>query len=209
MASRINVINSALRRIGGSRITDPEEDSKNANVARDIYDDILEDLLRSHAWNFATRRQQLAELANTPAFEFERAFALPSDWIRTISVHPNADGSQSVIEYKEEEQDDQGVILASVEEIYLRYVALVTDVNRWPKDFKNAMIFTLARDMAVPIASSNELADRMDRFATRALGRARSTDAMGGTPERRPRGTWVTRRGYVRPRVGEPDPGTV
>ncbi len=203
MADKIDVINSALRRIGASRISDPNEPVKNANVARDIYDDILEDLLRSNFWNFATRRIELAQLSEVPTFEFDYAYALPSDWLRTVSVHPNGDGYQSIINYKEENVGDQNVILASTEELFMRYIALVTDVNLWSADFKQAMILALARDLAIPISSSNELREQMDTAARKALAKARSTDAMGSTPERRPRGTWIRNRGTQRPNVGE------
>ncbi len=203
MADRIDVINSALRRIGASRISDPNEDVKNANVARDIYEDILEDLLRSNFWNFATRRQELSQLTEVPTFEFDYAYALPSDWIRTVSVHPNGDGYQSTIKYKEENVGDQNVILASTEQLFMRYIAMVSDVNLWAADFKQAMILALARDLAIPISSSNELREQMDTAARKALARARSTDAMGSTPERRPDGTWKRNRGTQRPVIGD------
>ena len=204
MASRVDVINSALSRIGAKRIANPDADVKNANLTRVAYDDILESLLRSHAWNFATKRAKLAQLSDVPVFGFDHAYAVPTDWLRTVSVSPDSEATQSTIRYKMElvGTSNQRTILASVDDLYMRYVALITDVNLWVADFKQAMIFSLARDMAIPIASSNELHDKMDRKAISWLSKARSSDAMGATPERRPRGSWITRRGTQRPNAG-------
>jgi hypothetical protein len=62
-------------------------------------------------------------------------------------------------------------------------------------NFLRALELALARDLAVPIASSNTLEDQLARKAERALARARSVDALGSFPERRPRGTWASVRG--------------
>lgn len=200
MPSQIDIINVALRRVGASRIQSLGEDSPEAAVAGDLFDNVVDDLLRQHAWNFATRRTKMARLTTAPAYEFEYAYAFPADWMRTVSVHPD-DGGRGRMYYKEEYIEGKRVLLASVEDVYMRYIAYIDDPNLWPADFRQTVSTTLARDLAIPLASSNRLLDTLTAASRTVLARAKSSDAQGSFPERRPRGTWVSRRGTIRPRA--------
>ncbi len=201
MAARIDVINRALRAVGASRITDPNENQPSANAARDIYDGLLEDTLRSHKWKFATKAVKLARLTEVPAFEFDYAYGLPSDWLRTVKVSPDIEGTGLMV-YRVEVVggvgSEQKVLVASEEDVYLRYVSLLTDVNFWTADFREAFSLILASELAMPLASSRTLEERLTVKARSALGRAKSTDSQGSFPTQRPRGSWVTRRGSGR-----------
>lgn len=197
MPSETDVVNKALRLIGQSPITSLDDGSDVANVVDDIYTEVRDDLLRSHPWNFATKRVQLARSATDPAFEFDHAYVLPADWIRTISVHDNDAGHGTVL-FRMEQVNGQRVFVSSSDAIYLRYVARVTDPNLMSADFRRALAVSLARDLAVPIASSNTLQQTYEASALRSMARARSADGMGSFPELRPRGSWASSRGGFR-----------
>lgn len=200
MPSETDIVNGALRLVGGSRITSLTDGSKNANVANDLFDELRDDLLRSHPWNFATKRKKLAQSGTSPVFEFDHAYPLPSDWLRTISVHNNDAGTGTVL-YRVEQVAGQAAIVTSSDDIWLRYVARVSDPNLMSTDFRRALQLALARDLAVPIAASNTLQDSLGKQAERVLARARSNDGLGAFPERRPRGSWVESRHRTLPRV--------
>lgn len=193
MSSVTDIYNGALRLVGGSRVTSPTDGSKNANAANDVYPELRDDLLASSPWNFATKRQQLARSSTAPGFGFSYAFPLPSDWIRTVSVHGD-DAGTGPLNYREEVVNSQRAIVTDSPDCYLRYIFRQTDPNVMSANFLRALELALARDLAVPIASSNTLEDQLARKAERALARARSVDALGSFPERRPRGTWASVR---------------
>lgn len=177
-----------------NRITSLTDGSNNANAANDVFTEVREDLLRAHNWNFATKRQKLAKKTNVPVSEFDNAYAVPSDWLRTVSVHDN-DASAGTVLWREEEQDDVGVILSSADELWMRYVYRLTDPNRMAADFRTAFAYALA--LAIP-GVSNLSAAREERLEKRAAGRlrrAKHSDALGSVPEKRPVGSWVTSRG--------------
>ena len=197
MSSDTDSANVALRLVGQTPVTSITDGSVTGNVVDDIFTELLDDLLRSHPWNFATKRVQLARLSVAPAFEFDYAYAHPSDWLRTISVHDNDAGHGTVL-YRTEQVDGQTAIVSSSDAIYLRYVYRVTDQNLMSADFRRAFQFALARDLAIPLASSNSMQEAYSREASRALARARSTDALVGFPELRPRGSWASSRGGFR-----------
>ena len=189
-----DVINVALRRIGANAITSLTDGSNEANVADDVYEGLRDDLLRSNNWNFATKRRKLAQSATAPTFEFDYAYPLPSDWIRTISVHDN-DAGYGTILYRMEEVNSQRCIVANSDQIYLRYVYKVTDPNKMSADFRDALSYAIARDLSIPLAASNTMFQLMDQKLNQSLSRARSSDGMGGFPEMRPRGSWAKSRG--------------
>lgn len=202
MVSTNDVINVALRRVGATRIV-AGDDSASANISNDLFSEALDDLLRQHAWNFATKRAKLAQLSETPTFEFDHAYTMPANWIRTVSIHPNSVGAGTML-YREEHLDNKRVIVTSADEVYLRYIARIVDPNLWPPDFRNALSMTLARDFAISLGNSNTMHVNFDKLSRSAIARARSSDAMGSSPERQPRGSWVNRRGGPsRPIVGE------
>ena len=197
MASDTDSANVALRLVGATPITSLTDGSDTANVVDDIFTELLHDMLRMHPWNFATKRVQLARLVVAPAFEFDYAYAHPEDWLRTISVHDNDAGHGSVL-YRTEQVNGQNVIVSSSDAIYLRYVYSVTDHALMSADFRRAFQLSLARDLAIPLASSNSMQETYSKESSRALARARSADALGGFPELRPRGSWASSRGGFR-----------
>ena len=192
--SNTDLANRALRLLKGNRITALTDGTKNANVMNDIFTSEREALLRNHNWNFASKLTTLSRSSTTPSFDFDYGYVLPSDWIRTVAVHDN-DAGAGAIHYKEAELNGEGVILASVETLYMRYVYAVTDPNRMPADFHAALVLALA--VAAPgignisAARESELVTR----AQRALMRARGADAQGSESERRPVGSWASSRG--------------
>ena len=194
MSSETTLVNAALERVSGDLITSLDDGSVNANRVLQIYPDLRDDLLASNDWSFAAKRVQLAQLADAPAFEFDYAYALPSDWLRTIAVHDN-DAGVSSFPYRQENQDGIKVLLASREAVYLRYVYRLEDPTYWSASFRMAVIYALARDLSLPIASSNAMEARFAQKANAKLAQARSIDSMGSFPVQRPIGSWALSRG--------------
>lgn len=193
MADTVGIANSALRKIGATRIDDLEDGTKNANVASDLYDPIRLELLRSHNWNFAARWKKLARLSGVPEAGFQYFYALPSDWVRTIQVSDNDQGTGDV-DYREESDATTLRIACSATDVWLRYVVDVSDPNRMAADFREALACALARDFVIPIAQSNTLREEMKDAADKALRRAKSTDAISDKVELRKPGSWVLSR---------------
>lgn len=194
MPGETDVVNAALRKIGAKAIISIGDGSDNANIVDDIYTEVRDDLLASNPWNFATKRVKLAQITATPGFEYDFAYALPFDWIRTVSVHDNDAGHGTVL-YKSEFLDNQRVLISSSNQLYLRYIYRATDPNRMSSNFRKAFEDALAREFCIPITESNTLFEQLEKQAKRSLNKARSTDAMGSFPEFRPRGSWAAARG--------------
>jgi len=192
MASETDIANVALRLVGGTRITSLTQGTPNANAVQDLYSTIRDELME-FPWNFATKRIELAKSTTSPGFGYDNAFALPSDWVFTISVHDN-DESVGTIEFRHEQVGAQNVIATDVDSVFLVYTYKEHDPNIMTPAFRKALSSALARDLSITVANSNVLEDQLGKRATKDLARAKSLDAMGSFPEPRPRGSWANSR---------------
>lgn len=203
-SSDTDIANRALRLLKAGNITSLTDGSSNANKLNDIFEEVRDDLLREHPWNFGTRMVKLAKGSTAPAFEFDFHYPFPDLWMRTISVHGNDAGASTIL-YREAEVGGKGGIMTSADEVWMRYVYRVTDPNRMPADFRAAFAYELA--LAVPGIPNLSAAAReaLAREARRKLNRAKHNDAMGSTPERRPLGSWLNSRGGLLSDRARPD----
>ena len=194
MASETEVVNQALTLLGAERIAAIDDGSVNAVRASTIFAKLRDDLLRSSEWDFATIRDKLAQLGTDPIYGYAHAYAIPANWIRTIAVHHNENGTGN-FDYRHETLNGQDVIVTDLDDVWMTYVFRNVDVSRWPADFERAMVEALARDLAVAVTASNTLQQTYEKRAPHTLARAKNVDSMGSFPERRPRGSWASSRG--------------
>src|SRR3546814_19513559 len=64
----------------------------------------------------------------------------------------------------------------AAEQIYLRYIRRVTDANLMPSALREPLACLLALELAVPVAQSNRLAEKLEHRLRKRLRRARPTD---------------------------------
>ena len=196
MATEAGICNSGLSKLGNNRINSLTEGTPAANLCLEQYDKLRDEMLRAHDWNFAASRVKLAQLSATPAFGYDYQYALPSDWMRTISVHPDDEGAVYLADYATESTADEGrVLLTDYTDVYMRYVRKVEDPNVMDPAFREALAWRLAVELAVPLAKSGSLRDRMVAGSEAALSMSKSVDGQDDPPQAVPDGSWVTGRG--------------
>lgn len=186
MTSNVEICNVALTRIDRKRITDLLDGSTSANDCSALFAPTRQELLRSHDWNFARARQKLARLSAAPAYEYDHAYQLPTDWLATREVHEDEGGASSP-RYRIEGQ----TVLSSVDDIYLTYTRDLTDPAGMPADFRSLLSFRLAEQLA----KTSTVREEMGQDALRYNKRARSVDSIEDDAEDIPPGGWVTGRG--------------
>jgi hypothetical protein len=199
MASETGIVNIALARIGVERISSLDNDTvKAARVARDLFDEARDELLRSAQWNFATKRASLSKVSGyTPPFGYDHAYSVPSDFLRVVSVHP-VDSVSVQAKYKLENISDSGTpktaILSNSDSLYLRYVAQITDVNRMTPPFRSLLSQKLAVDIGHALDRSNTQIELHERKLEKMMARARAVDGIEDYPDRFYEGSWITSR---------------
>lgn len=196
MASDTDVANRAMRLLKANRIASLTDGTKNGNVAIDVFTEVRESLLRGHKWKFNKLFVELSRHATAPTFKYDHAYVLPSNWLRTYSLHDNDIGRGSV-DFEEGEIEGVGVLLCSIENAFLKYGYTLVDPNRMSADFRTAFAYALAEAMPGISNISGPAWIDLKKDAKDKLRGAKSSDALGQPPDRRPAGSWAaTRRSW-------------
>jgi len=174
MASAVDIANSALNLLGASTISAFTDDSKNARLVNQRYENVRNRVFRSHAWNCLHKRVQLAQNSTAPVIEYTYAYALPSDCLRVLKVHNGTtDSIQSAIDYKLEGRN----IVTDEGTVYLIYIALDTDPNNYDSYLQESISHQLAADLCYAITNNATLANNYMARADERLREARFIDA--------------------------------
>lgn len=158
MASEKDICNLALRRLGQSvGLIDTGEDSAYAEVARDCYPIVRDALLERHAWNFATARVRVPEIAGE-VIGLGKRYAVPSDCVRVLSVFP-AEGSEEDgldARWVIENAGDENIIQTEIVKPILKYVRRVRNTDIFSAGFTDALSWHLAATLAGPIIKGEQ-----------------------------------------------------
>ena len=147
MASAVDICNLALAHLG-----DRANLSSLAEHCTRFYPVARDSLLEMHAWNFATRRAQLALLAEDIDTAWTYAYAAPTAVLTYAAVlaegAKDEDGQPFVVETL---STGLAVVYTDVENAVLLYVARVTDTTKFSPLFVDALSWLLASYLAGPV----------------------------------------------------------
>jgi len=174
MATAVSICSNALILLGEKPIASFTEGTKAAQVASNLYPDMALDFLRSHPWNAAMKRLQLAPTTSTPTFGWQSAFLLPNDCLRVWEVKQG----DNDIEHKVEGRK----VMADVTGIDLVYISKIPE-DQWDSAMVTAMTYKMAGAMAYAITASAALADGWMSAAERKIREAKTLDGQEGTPD--------------------------
>ena len=89
--TKIDIASRALIMIGSNPISSFTDDTTEALVTNNIYEEIIESTLCRSRWRFATEQQQLSLLANAPTGRYEYAYQIPTSpqCLQIISITEN------------------------------------------------------------------------------------------------------------------------
>lgn len=171
------IANLALARLGNTTISDITEDSETARACLVLYDQTRREVLRSHRWNFATKRAALSELADAPAFGWEHQFELPSDAIRILEVGESEHGDTLSERFVIEGQ----ALLTDQDSVNLVYVYDCQNPELFDPLFVEALAVKMAVKLSTTLAGASSLAERLMVEYDRMIGPlARRIDANEG-----------------------------
>ena len=189
-SSEVALVNAALILVGEATITALSEDSKAARLCNIRYASVRDAVLRRHPWNCATKRIDLGAVltgSNAPAWGFDYAYQLPSDFIRIIRYEDTAEP------YKIED----GKFLTNVKPAKITYVYRLVDVVRMDSMLQEAISTQLASEIAKALAGSETLAEKLASLADEKIQQAQFTDSQESGINHITSSTWLDARyGY-------------
>lgn len=199
MASRTDVINRALIKLGTPTIADPNEDSEQALKAAVVFDDLVRSELRGNAWSFAITRTVLAALAAAPAYEWTYQFQLPSDFVRVVQVNDywQFAGVREATDAAAVPYAIEGtkILTNFTAPLRFRYVRDVSDdPTVWDAAFIEAFSCRLAAELAETLTKSATKKQMMQGDYKIALREAKRLNAIELPPVPLPDNSWITGR---------------
>lgn len=175
----VDIANNALLLVADKSISALDASGAGAALCNQFYEQCRNSVFRSHPWSCATKRIVLSPLAVKPAFGYSNQFALPSDWIRVLSI------GEPHLDYTIEGNN----ILTNTNIINLLYVFKNEDINTWDDLLIEAVSLALAVKIAYPITKSVSKEESLKNDLELLLRKARSVngqetppDILGGYP---------------------------
>jgi hypothetical protein len=170
VATKLDVINQAMARLGGEPFASLSDVVPGAGMASIIYDQVVSVMCGAYPWPFSTQMFSLVLAETVPADGFLRAFTLPEDRLGDpLSLHakPKEPGLVET-RYRlvgQQVWSDAPALWASC--------LVLTPPYRWTPGFVEAVVLALASELALPICGDD---GKRETFARAAAG----TPSEGG-----------------------------
>lgn len=178
--SAVSICSAALLELGSRPINDFDEATEGARLCSNMWPILRDNTLRLHPWNFAKRRVKLSPTRTQPAFGYARAFNLPSDYLRLISVN-------GAVAYKgnwpEGYAIENGQILTDAESLELLYVYRSEEPINWDSEFVRLMVLTMKKALAYPITRDSGVKNDAEQEWAIALRLAKTSNGMEQPPQ--------------------------
>lgn len=197
MSSDVEIVNLALTKLGASRIMALTDENDSARAANAIYAQVRDAELMAHPWNFAIRRASLAASATAPAFEYDKQFPVPSDFLRLYEIfdYPVQFPTEDPYFAIESHSDDGLVILTNeASPLKIRYVAKITDEAKYDPLFVQAFACSLALTLCDRKTEHQGKKQMIGQEYDMWLKKAIRTDAIQNPPIPYPESSWINSR---------------
>jgi hypothetical protein len=173
--SPIDICARALILIGADPITSFDEDTTEALVASNMYEDVARASLVNSRWRFATNQAVLNLLSATPTGRYDRAYQLPTDllMLHAVTVQDLPIEYQIYGDKIFADGDAADILVAD-------YTFRALEQN-WPSYFTIAVEYALAVVFATSIARDPTLGGLMREQGRESMAKARSLDSQQQT----------------------------
>ncbi len=198
MASKTDIANRALTKLGDDRIIDLLDDTERARTINSIYNSCRDAELRAHVWNFAVRRVALPRLITVPAFGFAYEYQIPAESLRLIqvgecwhwwSLQDYISGSTAQFQV-----EGRKILTDFDAPLKIRYIERIDDTGLYDALFVEAFACRLALEACERITQSNTKLQAIQEQYKENLRMALRVDAIENPPEQLPDESWMISR---------------
>tara|TARA_R100000951_G_scaffold114868_1_gene121121 strand:+ start:131 stop:715 length:585 start_codon:yes stop_codon:yes gene_type:complete len=185
--SAIDICSRALILIGAEPITSFDDDTSEALIAGNMYEDIARTNLTSTRWRFATNQAILNRLSEAPTGRFDSAYQLPdylflhAVTVRDFQIEYNVYGNKVFCD-----ADVADVLIAD-----FTYRANEVD---WPSYFSVCVEYAMAVVFATALIRDTSLSNLMSTQYEFLMAKARSTDSQQQTTRKVITSRFITNR---------------
>lgn len=189
MADYVSIVNLAASKLGeDDQLRSPEDDTHLGRTVAAVWDQVRQDVIRDHIWNFAVRRKGLAaEALDAVPYPWLSSFPLPADCLRLVEVLSCSSRRQYQLE-------GGSILCNQAGPLYVRYLIDVPEPAKWDASFTGAFAAYLAFQIADRITGDLSRKDAAWADYQAKLVRAKRIDAMENPPVPFEATEWETAR---------------
>jgi hypothetical protein len=184
LASVVDIANLALLRVGAEPIIAMTDANNRARACNLAWPFVRKNVLRSHSWNSATVRTQLAPLAAAPEWGFATAYSMPPDSLHVDEVDTDRD-------WRVENGD---ILTDATGTLNVRYVKDETDTEKYDGSLTVVMGIRLAVEIVERVTNSGPKKNVLLQEYEVALNEAKMDDGQEQSPADFEEDDWITSR---------------
>lgn len=182
--TKVNICNQALIFLGEKTIISLDDETRQGELCSTFFDNTRETMLRQHPWNFALKRKLLTQDTTNPAWEWQKQYILPADYLRIINVYPLR------MEYAVEGNR----LLCNESEVGIKYIYNNTDYNSWTPDFAQLVAARLAVLLTHTITDKSSLTQQAMAWYKESEKMAKGIESQEGSTEQINSDTFIDAR---------------
>lgn len=177
MASKVQIANMALSRLGASTITSFSDNTTEAKLINTLFEDLAERAMVQGPWTTCIKQATLARTTNTPTFDYSYEFQLPVDpkCLKVIRVNDRT--------HKTDFRIHGDKLLTDNSEVKILYIGKLTDSEDYGPLLTECIEILLASYLAGPISGSRTLAAELKKEYFEILNNNLAIDGQQGTKD--------------------------
>ena len=188
---KVGLANLALRKIGANRISSFNDETREGDLVRDVYQPVLEEVITTFPWSFALTVVALTQKDITPLSSIDGltiAYAWPNDCLRPHRISQQAAFRVKMI-------SGERVILSDAANLQMEYVFRNDNPETYFPIFKTAFATRLAAEIGFNISHATKKAALLrEEYDKDLLPEAKSADSMQGSPDEVRQDEWEVSR---------------
>lgn len=163
------ICNLALAKIGDLSILSLDDPTPEARFSKLFYQPTLQALLRLREWQFAIRFVQLSPISPDPTIGWAKAYGLPSDFSRIVSLNVFDDFTNSP-----PYEVNGNKLYTDETTAFIRYISDSPDANDFDDIFIELLTTKIAAKLARPLAGSLDITKDLNEDYNNLLKAAES-----------------------------------
>ena len=181
MASVVSICNLALSNIGKDNIAALTDAGAEARACSQFYEQARDTMLQAYPWRFAGVTVSMAEITNLKLGQWGYAYQRPTDCLKVRWLRPAYSEDEPALSKQDElaypyEIEGQ-TVYANLSPAFLRYTSRMTDPSVFPPLFVEALSWSLAVRLAMPLTRDPKVRADAWQISTLMVGQAQMMDA--------------------------------
>lgn len=167
MASSLSICKSALLMVNADPINSFDDSTREATMCDALYETTRDTLLMKHPWSFSLFQEKLARTTNTPLFDYDYEYQLPTGHLRVLKTD-NFGNEYRLLKDK---------LLSDYEEVELLYQKDPGE-EFYPPYFVRLLEFKMAELLSLSLVQDENMARLFSQQYLLAMREARGIDSQ-------------------------------